>query len=89
MGWDSFAELLLDISGYVSKPHDPSGMSGDPDEEDKMQRHMTANEVEETTINTLNDLNLAHRDDEYRRSMARYRDTIRAIVRAWREAGQL
>jgi hypothetical protein len=91
MGWDNFAELSLDLSSLLPKPHNPLYK---PDyrarkESQWLSEHSTAEEWESSTIRALEAAGSSHLVSKFKQDMQEYRKAVKATVQLWREQGLL
>lgn len=89
MGWDNFAELVLDLSSYFPKPEDPALTKDDYKtrrEEQWLSDRLTADEWEKTIVDNLEGLGSRHLIPQFKQDMQEYRKAVKAIVRMWRES---
>jgi hypothetical protein len=91
-GWDNFAELAFDMANLLPKPDDPAIPAHDiraQDEQDLIQKHMPADEWEESVIGYLEHRGLARKIPQFKEDMQEYRKAVKTIVQEWRESGLL
>jgi hypothetical protein len=90
--WDSLAEVLLDFSGYVPKPPDPSIPYEDI--ERRILSNNNANDLgarswENHTVKNLEAIGRADLIPQFKQNMQEYRRAVKGIVAVWRERGLL
>lgn len=84
VGWDSFAEYLLDASGLLPKPPDPTGRY-----DDDFIRSLPASEAEGVVKTSLWRRGRGEEAEQYAADMARYRQLVKSIIESWRTSGRL
>jgi hypothetical protein len=84
MGWNTIAELLLDISGFLPKPQDPTGTFDESD-----LAHISASEAEAEIVSILVRGGRTQEMRQFKKQMTQYRDSISFIVTLWRTKGLL
>ena len=89
MGWDSFAELLLDVSGFVPKPRALPLPPDANDDEEESYRHLDIKALEEATVNTLEFQGLDHLVAGYKQQVQDYRRQVKNLIQRWRSSGKL
>jgi hypothetical protein len=91
-GWDNFAEYVLDRSGILPKPEDPSVPTDDIGARFHSQRtsmEVNAMDWEDSTEANLQDAGLLHLLPQFQKDMQDYRKAVKAAVDLWRKSGLL
>jgi hypothetical protein len=89
-GWDNLAEVLLDFSGFLSKPEYPSLQ---PDDYEgrlrtyRMAMLLGACGWEAETIRNLTIEGREYLIPQFKQDMQEYRDAVKGIVAVWRKRG--
>jgi hypothetical protein len=91
-GWDNLAEVLLDFSGFLSKPEDPTIHPDDYEGKLKSYRVamlLGARGWEKETVKKLEAQGGEDLIPQFRQDMQEYRKAAKGIIAVWRKRGLL
>jgi hypothetical protein len=91
-GWDNLAEVLLDFSGFLSKPEDPTIHPDDYEGKLRSYRVAMLLGARGWEKETVKNLEAQGREDlipQFQKDMQEYRKAAKGIITVWRKRGLL
>jgi hypothetical protein len=91
-GWDGLAEVMVDFSGFVPKPDNPSIPYEDIEgriRNDRIANNSSARRWEDHTVRCLEETGRADLIPQFKQNMQEYQKAVKAVVAVWRKRGLL